>query len=140
VSSSRWGQIKTDKLLIEPYNLYNHRFVDGLLTSPRFLSIGYGGGDFYVNAALAQARRIHGDRFGAVYITKIAEDSKPDDAMVRALTMAASHSITYAPEFDAFLQRLKSSNLRLEENGMLLIGSGFPVSEPLCDRIAAFLR
>ncbi len=135
------GLRKTDKLMIEPYNLYHHRFVSGLLSSPRFLCIGYGGADIYVNAAVAQARRIHGDRFRAVYVTKVDEDSSPSDlATLRALTMAAAHSITYAHELDGFLRRLKAAKLCLEENGMLLITSGFPLPDPLGDRVAAFLQ
>jgi hypothetical protein len=141
------GLRKTDKLVIEPYGLYHHRFVAGLLASPRFLSVGYGGGDVYVNAAAAQARRFHGENFRAVYIIKIDENFAIDENVAafdpliyRALNAAASHSIQYAHEYGPFIHRLMANDRCLEENGMLLIASGFPISEELCERVATFLQ
>ncbi len=135
------GLRKTDKLIIEPYGLYHQRFVAGLLASPRFVSIGYGGGDIYVNVALAQARRFHGDKFRAVHITRIPEKMPvTDPAVHRALIVPAVHSIRFAHEYPSFLERLLASGRCLEENGMLLIASGFPISEQLRNRCEEFLR
>jgi hypothetical protein len=57
------GLRKTEKLVVEPYGLYHQRFTTGLLDSPRFLCVGYGGNDTYVNSAILRAKAVHGSRF-----------------------------------------------------------------------------
>jgi len=129
------GLRKTEKLVIQPLGLYHHRFVDGLLRTPRLLCIGYGGWDTYINSAIFQARRIHGDAFRAVYILK-TDASEPSQALV----LPANHSITYWHEFKGFAQRLAAAGNCLEESGMILITTGFPTSRDLTARIASFLK
>lgn len=133
------GLRKAEKLIVEPYGLYHHRFASGLLESPKLLCVGYGGNDTYVNSAMLRARQVHGTHFKAVYVTKLP--AAREDVPLRdyaALAIPASHSIQYNHEFDGFVQRVQQSDLAIEENGMLLIGTGFPLEEATRERILTF--
>ncbi len=135
------GLRKTEKLVIEPYGLYHHRFVNGLLDSPRLVCIGYGGGDIYVNSAITRARKYHKEGFKIVYVTKVEDNAKWSDPRVQqSLLLPASHSISYWNEWEAFVARLLSTGRCLEENGMLLIATGFPVDAQSRERIRTFLQ
>lgn len=134
------GLRKTEKLLLQPYGLYHHRFVDGLMTSPKLLCIGYGGNDTYVNGAIAMARRIHGDRFRAAYITKLDDHTdfqRPD--VFQSLFLPASHVVSFSHEYPIFVERLKQAKLRLQQNGMLILGGGFPLSAEDAGDLISFL-
>jgi hypothetical protein len=133
------GLRKTEKLVVEPYGLYHQRFSMGLLESPRFLCVGYGGNDTYVNSAIVRARAVHGDRLRAAYITKVDANAFSSNSRP-ALYLPALHSIQYANEYEAFWQRLVDNGLILEENGMLLIGTRFPLKEHELERLKTFLQ
>lgn len=134
------GLRKTEKLLLEPYGLYHQRLIEGILRSPRLICIGYGGNDTYVNAAISLARRVHGPDFRAVYITKLAPDADfRAPSVFRSLLLAASHSITYENEYHAFTERIRASAYNLQENGMMLIATGFPLNGEAHEEMMQFL-
>lgn len=132
------GLRKTEKFIVEPYGLYHQRFVTGLLESPRLICIGYGGLDTYVNGAMLTAKKVHGSDFKVAYITKVVSASSYLETG-EALCLPANHSCQYQNEFPAFWQRLVENDWILEENGMLLIGTGFPLKAAEMARLLAFL-
>ncbi len=133
------GLRKTEKLILEPYGLYHQRLVDGLLRCPRFLSIGYGGNDPYINAAVFLSRRVHGDNFRGVYVTKLNDESLSSGETSRALLLPATHSVTYQPEYAQFLERVRQSDFVIQEKRMFLIGTGFPLNDHQRDQMIDFL-
>jgi hypothetical protein len=92
-----------------------------------------------VNSAILRAKAVHGSRFKPVYVTKVDPQGSPDQAG-SALHLPAAHSIQYIQEFAAFWERFVERGLILEENGMLLIGNGFPLGEAEMDRVRKFLQ
>lgn len=65
------GLRKPDKLLISPYIDYSHQFFDSLSKNKNLLIIGYGFGDFHINALLNRMRAWHGNKRKIVLIDYI---------------------------------------------------------------------
>jgi hypothetical protein len=67
------GRRKADMMLLEPFGSYFHYFRQAAMTTPRWLIIGYGGGDFHVNAILATAAEKWGDDLRVVICNHLPE-------------------------------------------------------------------
>lgn len=64
------GLDKSDKLLVDPYGAYVRMFADRLVQCPRLLIVGYGFGDYHVNALLSRMGKLHKGRQRIAAITK----------------------------------------------------------------------
>lgn len=67
------GHRKTDKLLSAPYIDYNHQLYESLRQNERLLIIGYGFGDYHINALLRRLKAWHGDRSRVVVVDYVDE-------------------------------------------------------------------
>lgn len=82
------GMRKADKVLHEPYATYHGWLRRGLMSSERWLIVGYGGGDHHVNAALASARR-----------ALLAQGRKPKVVVVDYFNFDGSDNATIVPGY-----------------------------------------
>lgn len=78
------GLRKADKVLYEPFATYYSLLRHALLTTERWLVVGYGGGDAHINQALRSARDARGQRGDAVHagIVDYVTEAGPVDADV----------------------------------------------------------
>lgn len=134
------GLRKAEKLRVEPYGLYHQRFSMGLLESPRFLCIGYGGNDAYVNSAIVRANAVHGDRLRAAYVTCVDPHASFYEARSTLYLPAVQSGVHYTHDYEAFWKRLVENELILEEAGVLVIATGFPLSDLQIERVRTFLE
>lgn len=74
------GFRKGEKTLAEPYASYAHYFRTEAFRTPRWLLLGYGGGDPNINATLRSASDYWGDRLRAYVCNWLPEASLRDDA------------------------------------------------------------
>jgi hypothetical protein len=133
------GLRKSDKLVVEPYGLFHQRFQEGLAKWPRFLCIGYGAADTYLNAAIRRARALHGRKFRAVYVNCLGAAELNPLALWRALYLPAMHCITWSHEFQDFLEGIKVKGNTRQQNEMLFLGTGFPLAPTDTARVLEFL-
>jgi hypothetical protein len=68
------GRRKAEKSLIEPFSSYMHYLRDAAFSTPNWLVLGYGGGDYHINRILQSAAAFWADKLRVLVCNYLPED------------------------------------------------------------------
>ena len=133
------GTRKLEQFAVLPFLSYFQRFTNAILTTPRLLIIGYGGGDLHLNTYLSLFREVHRDDARVVWLTK--NESLRDERVTARSLMALYAGYRYRADEDAFLSAmLPDAEGFARLNGLLVGMHGFGDILSGTDRIIRHLQ
>lgn len=69
------GKMKTEKVSIQPFDIYRTNLSNSLVNNPNLLIIGYGFEDLYINNILSQFHKLHGTNKKVIIIDYANKDN-----------------------------------------------------------------